>query len=98
MDYLYHSTFAWLGLGGVALMALGAVAYFFPPFRKLAIEAGAAVFAVMAIYAKGANDAKVRDRAKQKAEEDAAIRRATSNRARATDDAARGVRDGFSRD
>jgi hypothetical protein len=98
MDYLFHSTFAWLGLGGVSLVALGAVAYFFPPFRKLAIEAGAAVFTVMAIYGKGAADAKRRDLARQKAEEDAAILRATSNRNRADTDAASGVRDGYDRD
>ena len=67
LDYLWHSTIGLLGLGGAIIAACGAIAYFFPPFRKLAIEIGGLILAVMAIYGKGVKD-RAAEEAKRKEE------------------------------
>jgi len=46
----------WLGLGGVSIAGLLAVAWFFPPFRKMALAAAAAMFALLTAYTKGSRD------------------------------------------
>lgn len=46
----------WLGLGGVSIAGLLAVAFFFPPFRKMALAAAGVMFAALAIYRKGYRD------------------------------------------
>ena len=69
---IFNEVNAWLALGGLSLAGLIAIAWFFPPFRRLAIEIAAAIAAGMAIYAKGAHDAKRNEKAKQ----DAAVKRA----------------------
>lgn len=97
-DYLFHSVYAWIGLGGVTIVILGVIAYFIPGFRLLAIEIAGAILAATAIYAKGAKDQKGQDQAKQKRVEDAAIAKGKSDRAAAERDASRGVRDGYDRD
>jgi xanthine/uracil permease len=63
LDWIDFGLFTWLGIGGVALAVAAAVAYFFPPFRNLAIVIGGAVVAIMFAYTKGN-----RDRAKLEAE------------------------------
>lgn len=65
IDWFTHSPFALLGTGGTVLVALGAVAYFFPPFRKLCIEIGGILIAAMALYAKGVSDQSKSDKAKR---------------------------------
>jgi hypothetical protein len=67
MWHLINSVWGWLTIGGIGLIALGAVAYFLPPFRKLCIEIGILLISVMGIYAKGVRDAEKRDRAKRDA-------------------------------
>jgi hypothetical protein len=98
LDYLWHSTVAWLGIGGAIIAACLAAAYFLPPFRRLALSAAGGVAAVLAIYAKGASDAKRREQAKQQAVEKKAVDAGTRARADAERDAAGGVRDGYDRD
>jgi hypothetical protein len=61
LDYLWHSTVAWLGIGGAIIAALLAAAYFLPPFRSVALSAAGGVAAILAIYAKGASDGKRRE-------------------------------------
>lgn len=97
-NYLFHSVYAWIGLGGVTIVILGVIAYFIPGFRLLAIEIAGAILAATAIYAKGAKDQKGQDQTKQKRVEDAAIAKGKTDRAAAERDAARGVRDGYDRD
>jgi hypothetical protein len=56
IDFIWHSTYALIGIGGLAVIACAAVAWFFPPFRTWAIEAAVAILGATAIYAKGARD------------------------------------------
>jgi len=90
IDFLWHSTAAWLGIGGAAVAALAAVAWFFPPFRKLAIQIAAGVIAVMAIYAKGASDAKKRERQRQAEAEQRMVKKGNDARRSAEHDLAAG--------
>lgn len=46
----------WEVLGILGLGGLGAVAWFFPPFRRLAIQAGFVLAALMFVYSKGKRD------------------------------------------
>ena len=64
---LWNSSVAWFGIGGSLVLAAAAVAYFFPPFRKQAIAVGAGILGVLAIYGKGAADAKRKDRERRDA-------------------------------
>jgi hypothetical protein len=98
LDYLWHSTVAWLGIGGAIIAACLAAAYFLPLFRNLALSAAGAVAAILAIYAKGASDAKRREQEKQQAAEKEAIASGQRDRTAADRDAAGGVRDGYDRD
>jgi hypothetical protein len=98
LDYLWHSTVAWLGIGGAIIAACLAAAYFLPPFRNLALSAAGTVAAVLAIYAKGASDAKRTEEEKRRDAEKNAIATGQADRAAAERDAAGGVRDGYDRD
>lgn len=71
IDWLTHSSGFLIGGGMAAVAACAAVAWFFPPFRKLALQIGGLILAVTAIYAKGASDA----RRAEKAKSDAAAKR-----------------------
>ena len=62
MDWI-NPLYGWLGLGGVSIAGLVAVAYFFPPFRKFALAAAGVVAAGLAIYTKGSRDAARRKQA-----------------------------------
>ena len=86
--------FAWLGLGGVGIAGLLALAYFFPPFRKLALAAAAVVAAGLAIYTKGSRDAAKR----KQAEWDKANKRSIDKANKARADAERDVASGRVRD
>lgn len=100
LDLLFNSLWGWLGLGGVVIAAALAVAWFFPPFRQLALTVAAAAAGAVALYSKGAADASRR----KQAEWDAAERRMVdrSNKARSdavrTVDAGRVSDDEFDRD
>lgn len=71
IDWLTHSSGVLIGSGMAIVIACAAVAWFFPPFRKIAIQVGGVILAVTAIYAKGASDA----RRAEKAKSDEAARR-----------------------
>lgn len=69
------SLFGWLGLGGGVVAAGLAVAWFFPPFRNIALTVAAGALAAGGIYAKGNRDRaalekKRRDDAVEKARTD----------------------------
>ena len=99
LDFLFNSIWGWLGIGSSIIAACVAIGWFFPPFRKLAWTVAGATAGVLAIYAKGANDAKRRERERQAAAERAAIERGNKARTDAKRDVAAGrVRDKFDRD
>lgn len=52
LDWLW----VWLGLGGVSIGGLIALAWFFPPLRKYAIAAAGVIAALLAAYTKGSRD------------------------------------------
>lgn len=95
---LWHSVTGLLGLGGLTIIVLAAIAWFFPPLRRIAIEIGMAILAVGSIYAKGASDEKRKRELLEKQAADNAV--AAGNRARsdAARDAGSGVSDGYQRD
>jgi hypothetical protein len=98
-DFFFNSIWGWLGIGGTIIAAAGAVAYFFPPFRKLALTVAATTAGVLAIYAKGSSDARKRKQAEWDAAEKKAIDRGNKAHADAKRDVAAGrVRDKFDRD
>jgi hypothetical protein len=98
LDFLWHNIWAVMGLGGVIVILLFAVAYFIPQFRLIAIEAAAGFLAATAIYAKGASDANARRKALEQKAEDNAVASGKAARTAADADAARGVKDGFDTD
>lgn len=61
LDFLWHSTAAWLGIGGLAIVGLAVAAWFIPGFRVLALEIGGGILAAGALMAKGAHDEKLRN-------------------------------------
>jgi hypothetical protein len=67
MDFLFNSIWGWLGIGGTVIAVALAVAWFIPPFRKLALTVAAFAAGVLAVYAKGASDAKRRERERSEA-------------------------------
>lgn len=66
-DFLTNTIWGWFGIGGVVIAAALAVAWFLPPFRKLALTVAAFAAGILAIYAKGASDARRAERAKSDA-------------------------------
>lgn len=66
-DFLTNTIWGWLGISGTIIAAALAVAWFFPPFRKIALTVAAFAAGVMTIYAKGASDARRAERAKSDA-------------------------------
>jgi len=56
LDFLWHSAWIWFGAGGIAVIALVAVAYFIPGFRLTALEIIGGILAAGSIYAKGNRD------------------------------------------
>lgn len=90
----FNWLYLWLGLGGTIIAGLGAVAYFFPPFRKQAIMGIGVVLGAMALYRKGSKDAESRVKAKWKHAED----KSTVRGNKALSDAKRDVASGRVRD
>lgn len=90
----------WLGLGGISIAGLLAVAWFFPPFRKIALAAAGVMFAALSIYTKGSRDATKRKQAEWDAAERKSVERGNKARADAERDVAAGRvrRDKFDRD
>lgn len=67
-DFLFNSLWGWLGIGGAVAIGAFAVAWFFPPFRNMALAIGGAALTAAAIYAKGNRDrAKLEQRRKDEA-------------------------------
>ena len=98
LDFLWHNIWAVMGIGGVCVLILAAVAYFVPQLRLLAIEAAIGFLTATLIYAKGASDANARRKAIEKKAADDAIAAGNRARADAARDAANGVSDGYNRD
>lgn len=61
LDFLWHSTAAWLGIGGFAIVGLAVAAWLIPGFRMLALKIGGGILAAGALMAKGAHDQKLRE-------------------------------------
>lgn len=97
--HVFTSLVGWLGLAGVIVVVCLAVAWFIPPFRRLALMVAGVVASAGAIYAKGSSDA-----ARRKQEEwDNAERESKARGEQARRDAQRDVdagrvRDKFDRD
>jgi hypothetical protein len=98
IGYIWHSVALQLGLGGLVIAALLAIAWFIPIFRNLALSAAGVLVGLLAAYAKGAKDASDRAKQKQAEAERQAVDAGTTARADAGRDAAGGVRDGYDRD
>lgn len=62
--WLWHTPGALILTGTVAVIACGAVAWFIPPLRRTAIGVGAVILAGVGIYAKGAADARRKEKEK----------------------------------
>lgn len=60
MDWI-NPLVGWIGLGGTVIAAALAVAWFFPPFRKMALTVAGGVMAALAIYGKGYRDNAARE-------------------------------------
>ncbi len=98
LHWLFSSLAGWLGITGLIIAGCAAVAYLFPPFRRLALEVAGVAFAAAAIYTKGNRD----EARKWNEAEQAAIDKGNDARADAERDVAAdpdGVRnDKFNRD
>lgn len=88
--------YGWLGLGGLSVAGLLAIAWFVPPLRNAAVAAAGVIMAAAAVYAKGN-----RDRAKlEQKRKDEAVRKvrekydAIENRKDTPDDVDKRLRDG----
>ena len=75
--------YGYLGLGGVLIAAALAVAWYFPPFRNIALAVAGGVAAVLAVYTKGSKDAAKR----KQAEWEKAIKRDVAKGSKARADA-----------
>jgi hypothetical protein len=98
ISYIWHSVALQIGLGGLVIAGLLAIACFIPIFRNLALTAAGVLFGLLAAYAKGAKDASDHAKQEQAAAEGKAVDAGTAARAAAEHDAAGGVRDGYDRD
>lgn len=55
-DFLFNSLWGWLGIAGITVVGAFAVAWFFPPFRSMALAVAASAAGAAAIYTKGNRD------------------------------------------
>ena len=97
-EYVFNSLVGWLGIGGLIIAALIAVAWFFPPLRTVAAAGAAGVAAALAAYGRGYRDATRKQKELDEQRERDAIEAAKRARADAERDAASGVRDSHDRD
>ena len=97
-DFIWHSVWAQMSLFALALVALGAVAWFIPPLRRWAIGAIILIAGAAFEYGKGAKDASDAARKREAETEKKAIESGQADRAAADADAASGVSDGGDRD
>lgn len=79
----------WLGAGGAGVIVALAVAWFFPPFRRIALEVAAVLAIATTLYGKGISDGSAYIQAKWDAQE----LQITERNAKARSDAERTVRD-----
>ena len=66
-DFILHSLWGWIGLGGLVVILCLVVAWFVPGFRLVALEVLGGVLAATAIYTKGAKDAEALEAKKKEA-------------------------------
>lgn len=90
----------WMALGGVSIAGLLAVAWFFPPFRKIALAIAGGLAAAAFIRQKGLNDGARKKQAQWDAAEKRMVEKGTAARRDAQRDADAGSLpdDGFDRD
>lgn len=55
-QYVFSTLWGWLGVAGVTVIICGAIAWFIPPLRRIALEVAGVVVAAATIYAKGSRD------------------------------------------
>ena len=96
MEFLFNSMWGWVGGATVIIIIAGAVAYFVPPLRRLAIGIAGLAAVAASIYAKGN-----RDRAAiEKKKRDEAVKRVKekydeiNRRPDTVDDVSKRLRDG----
>ena len=53
---MLHTLIGWLGLTAVIVAGCAAIAWFFPPLRRIAAEVAAVAIAAASIYTKGNRD------------------------------------------
>ena len=95
-QHILSSLAGWIGIGGSVVIICGAVAYFFPPFRRAAIAVAITTIAAVGLYAKGDRDRAAKERARR----DKAVKKVQEKydeidkRIDTDDDVARRMRDG----
>ena len=68
IDTFFSSLAGWLGAAGIIVVICGAVAWFVPPLRKIALAVAGVAISAAAIYAKGNRDrARLEARRKEEA-------------------------------
>jgi hypothetical protein len=88
----------WLGLGGTITAASLGAAYFFPLFRRLALEIAAIAAVATFLYGKGIHDGTAFKQAEWDAAVAAAVEHGKADRGAAERDIDRGLRDPYDRD
>ena len=56
IEFLFNSLWGWLSVTAIIVIACGLVAWFVPPFRRLALMIGGVALVAATIYAKGTRD------------------------------------------
>lgn len=95
----FQSFVSWEAIAIYILAGAGAIAWFFPPFRRIALQIGAFVAGLLFIYSKGKRDGTRKTRKEWDAAERRTRETALEARRRAERDAAAGqLRDPRDRD
>lgn len=71
-EHVFSSLAGWLGITGIIVVGCLAVAWFFPPFRRIALIVAGVALSVATIYAKGNRDRAALERRRK----EEAVRRA----------------------
>lgn len=62
IEFLFNSMWGWVGGATMIVIVAGAVAYFVPPLRRVAIGIAGLAATIAAIYAKGNRDRAAQER------------------------------------